>query len=98
MELKKDRRLARLEELKEEELCVKVIADLIGVKPGKVYYDIAMGYFKNAEKSGPGKRARIEFTKAAVKEYIESFPDTSQRVEELPSKRLEIPGWDWDSL
>ncbi len=97
MELKKDQRLSKLEQLKEEELCVKVIAGLIGKTPSKVYYDLKVGHFKNAEKSGPGSRARFEFTKDAVKQYILSFPDTSDRLEEIPSKRLPFPEWRWEA-
>lgn len=107
MELKliKDRWIEEIKKLKDEDLCVKLIAGIIGVSKSRIYKDLYTGEFEGAEKKGPYSKSDWIFTHDCVTKYIQSFPDNSiidntppskSKIDLTPpSKRIPFPGWEY---
>lgn len=86
----------KIQGLKESELTVKAIADIIGVSKSVVYRDLENKSFKGATKKGTGKKSDWTFTHDDACDYIDSFEDNIfQETKTLPSKRIPFPGWNW---
>ncbi len=96
---KKDIWKEQVLKLKECELCVKSIAEIIGVSTSVIYRDLKNKTFVGPTKKGIGQKSDWAFTHHDVIAYIDDFEDNIMEIKEpqiLPSKKIPFPGWQWD--
>ena len=96
--------------LKDTQLTVKALSDIIGVSKSVVYRDLENKSFKGATKKGTGIKSDWTFTHEDACNYIDSFEDNiftppagpikNNKIPAvdpiiLPSKKIPFPDWSW---